>query len=62
MQPLAFTAEHFDIRFSLQELYAIQGALRDNSGSHRSKGDIALADAILELIEDAIGPVEDRDA
>ncbi len=58
MQVLALTVENFDIRFTLQELYAIQGALRDDSGSHRSKGDIALADAILELIEDALGPVK----
>lgn len=58
MQVLALTAETFDIRFTLQELYAIQGALRDDSGSHRSKGDIALADAIMEMIEDAHGPVK----
>lgn len=58
MQLLAMTAETFDIRFTLPELYAIQGALRDNSGSHRSKGDLALADALLETIEDAVGPVE----
>ena len=58
MQVLALTAETFDIRFTVPELYAIQGALRDNSGSHRSKGDIALADAILEMIEDALGPVK----